>query len=76
MKQDKSNWNRTSYNLGLITILLGKVIELESKFAEYLGIKHGLGVANGSEVLVLLLGAIGMAVNYEAATVTNAGFYS
>ncbi len=52
------------------------MIEFENWFAEHLGIKLCFGVANGSGVLVLSLGAIGMAVNYEAATVTNAGFYS
>jgi dTDP-4-amino-4,6-dideoxygalactose transaminase len=57
--------------------ILGKnVIDFENNFAKYLEINHCLGVANGSDALVIALRAIGIKANDEVATVANAGFYT
>jgi aminotransferase EvaB len=57
-------------------ILGDNVLEFEYKFADYLGTKHCIGVANGSDALLLALRAIGISANDEVATVANAGFYT
>ena len=58
-------------------LILGKkVVEFETKFANYLGIKHCVGVANGSDALLIALRSIGVTANDEVATVANAGFYT
>jgi dTDP-4-amino-4,6-dideoxygalactose transaminase len=57
-------------------ILGPNVHKFEIKFANYIGVNHCLGVANGSDALVIALRAIGVKKNDEVATVANAGFYA
>ena len=57
-------------------ILGPNVHNFEIKFAEYIGVNHCLGVANGSDALVIALRAIGIKKDDEVATVANAGFYT
>ena len=57
-------------------ILGPNVQNFESKFADYIGVNHCLGVANGSDALVIALRAIGVKKDDEVATVANAGFYT
>jgi len=57
-------------------ILGPNVQNFELKFAEYIGVNHCLGVANGSDALVIALRAIGVKKDDEVATVANAGFYT
>ena len=57
-------------------VLGNKVVEFETKFANYLGVRHCIGVANGSDALVIALRSIGISVNDEVATVANAVFYT
>ena len=57
-------------------ILGPKVHNFEIKFADYIGVNHCLGVANGSDALVIALRAIGIKKDDEVATVANAGFYT
>ena len=53
-----------------------KVIEFEMKYANYIGVKHCVSVANGSDALLIALRSIGISANDEVATVANAGFYT
>ena len=57
-------------------ILGPNVQSFEIKFADYIGVKHCLGVANGSDALVIALRSIGVKKDDEVATVANAGFYT
>jgi dTDP-4-amino-4,6-dideoxygalactose transaminase len=57
-------------------ILGPNVQNFELKFADYIGVNHCLGVANGSDALVIALRAIGVKKDDEVATVANAGFYT
>ena len=57
-------------------ILGPNVHNFEIKFASYIGVNHCLGVANGSDALVIALRAIGVKKDDEVATVANAGFYT
>lgn len=57
-------------------ILGPNVRNFEIKFANYIGVNHCLGVANGSDALVIALRAIGVKNDDEVATVANAGFYT
>jgi len=57
-------------------ILGPNVRNFELKFADYIGVNHCLGVANGSDALVIALRAIGIKKDDEVATVANAGFYT
>jgi dTDP-4-amino-4,6-dideoxygalactose transaminase len=57
-------------------ILGPNVYNFEIKFADYIGVNHCLGVANGSDALVIALRSIGIKRNDEVATVSNAGFYT
>ena len=57
-------------------ILGPNVQNFELKFADYIGVNHCLGVANGSDALVIALRAIGIKKDDEVATVANAGFYT
>ena len=57
--------------------ILGQNVQsFEIKFADYIGVKHCLGVANGSDALVIALRSIGIKKGDEVATVANAGFYT
>jgi dTDP-4-amino-4,6-dideoxygalactose transaminase len=57
-------------------ILGASVDQFEKMFSNYIGVKHCLGVANGTDALVIALRSIGIKKNDEVATVANAGFYT
>lgn len=57
-------------------ILGQNVTDFERVFANYIGVKECIGVANGSDALVIALRALGVNRNDEVATVANAGFYT
>jgi dTDP-4-amino-4,6-dideoxygalactose transaminase len=56
--------------------ILGELCEkFEADFARYVGAKHCIGVANGTDALELALRAVGVAAGARVATVANAGMY-
>lgn len=58
-------------------LVLGpEVAAFEASFAEYCGVAHCLGVANGSDALTLALQSLGCGRGDEVATVANAGGYA
>lgn len=52
-------------------ILGPKVAEFEQQFAQYLGVKHAIGVANGTEALQLALLAVGVKPDDEVILPAN-----
>ena len=57
--------------------ILGKsVSKFEEKFSKYCGSHYCLGVANGSDALILSLIALGVKKGDNVLCVANAGFYS
>lgn len=48
----------------------------ESDFAQYCGVKHCIGVANGTDALEIALRALGCCPGDEVVTVANAGMYT
>jgi dTDP-3-amino-2,3,6-trideoxy-4-keto-D-glucose/dTDP-3-amino-3,4,6-trideoxy-alpha-D-glucose/dTDP-2,6-dideoxy-D-kanosamine transaminase len=58
------------------SILRDEVAGFEQEFAEYVGAKGGVGVANGTDALELSLRAVGVCAGDEVITVANAGGYS
>ncbi len=56
-------------------VLGREVSEFEREFAEYCGVPHCVGVANGTEALELALRAVGAGAGDRIALVANAGFY-
>ncbi len=48
----------------------------EQSFAEYIGVKHCIGVANGTDAIELALKAMGIKSGDLVATVANAGMYT
>ena len=58
----KSQWIASLEKLGESgSFILGSVVdELESKIAEYLGVRHAVTVASGTDALVLALRAVGV----------------
>jgi aminotransferase EvaB len=48
----------------------------ETAFAEYCGVGHCVGVANGTDALEIALRAVGCAPGDEVVTVANAGMYA
>lgn len=48
----------------------------EAEFASFCGVKHCLGVANGTDALEIALRALGVERGSRVATVANAGYYS
>src|SRR5450759_929852 len=48
----------------------------ESELASYVGVRHVVGVANGTDALVLSLIAVGCEAGSEIVTVANAGGYA
>jgi len=52
-------------------ILGAEVAAFEKEFAEYIGVKHALGVGSGTEALHLALRALGVGAGDEVVTVPN-----
>jgi dTDP-4-amino-4,6-dideoxygalactose transaminase len=48
----------------------------EDAFAQYCGVRHCLGVANGTDALEIALRSLGVTAQSKVATVANAGFYT
>ena len=53
-----------------------EVKQFEAAFAAYLGIRHCVGLANGTDAIELALRAIGIEHGDRVATVANAGMYT
>ncbi|MDL5598121.1 DegT/DnrJ/EryC1/StrS family aminotransferase [Bacillus subtilis] len=57
--------------------IMGKQVKaFEREFADYVGVKHCISVANGSEALEIALLGMGVGPGDRVVTVANAGFYS
>jgi dTDP-4-amino-4,6-dideoxygalactose transaminase len=57
--------------------ILGRhVLEFEKTFAKYIGVENCVGVANGSDAIIIALRALGVQKSDLVATVANAGFYT
>jgi dTDP-3-amino-2,3,6-trideoxy-4-keto-D-glucose/dTDP-3-amino-3,4,6-trideoxy-alpha-D-glucose/dTDP-2,6-dideoxy-D-kanosamine transaminase len=79
---------RTSYHLPRIMratnrvlssgrLVLGSEVQaFEAAFAQYLGVSHCIGVANGSDAIELALIALNISQGSRVALVGNAGMYS
>lgn len=50
--------------------------QFEREFAEYVGVDHCLGVANGTDAIELALKALGVTRSDRVATAANAGMYT
>ena len=57
-------------------ILSDEVVTFELEFADYLGAKHCVGTANGTDSIEIALKAAGVGLGSKVATCANAGFYS
>jgi len=57
-------------------ILGSEVRAFEDEFAQFCGVPHCVGLANGTDALELTLRALCIAPNDKVALVANAGFYS
>lgn len=47
------------------------VFDFEQAFAQYVGVKHCIGVANGTDALIIALKALGIGSGHEVVTVPN-----
>ncbi|WP_457092917.1 DegT/DnrJ/EryC1/StrS family aminotransferase [Microvirga sp. P5_D2] len=57
--------------------ILGKECEaFEQEFAEFCGVSHCLGLANGTDAIEMGLRALGVGPGSRVVTVANAGFYT
>jgi len=54
-----------------LLILGRKVKEFEEAYSAYCGVKHGIGVANGTDAIFLALKALGVGPGDEVITVSN-----
>lgn len=73
--QEQYNQLKSEINLRINSVLqhgqfiLGpEVSELEKKLADYVGVKHCIGVANGSDALMIAMMALGIESNDEVIT--------
>ena len=57
-------------------ILGSEGADFEAAFANYCGVPHTVGVANGTDAIELALRAVGVGAGHRVATVANAGFYA
>ena len=57
-------------------VLGSEVADFETAFANYCGVSHAVGVANGTDAIELALRAAGVAEGDGVVTVANAGFYA
>jgi aminotransferase EvaB len=57
-------------------VLGPNVSAFEAEFARYCGVRHCIGVANGTDALELALRALGCGPGSEVVTVANAGLYA
>jgi dTDP-3-amino-2,3,6-trideoxy-4-keto-D-glucose/dTDP-3-amino-3,4,6-trideoxy-alpha-D-glucose/dTDP-2,6-dideoxy-D-kanosamine transaminase len=57
-------------------VLGPQVVAFEQEFALYCGVRHTIGVANGTDALELALRAVGCSQGTEVITVANAGMYA
>ena len=57
-------------------VLGSEVADFEAAFANYCGVPHAVGVANGTDAIELALRAVGVSKGDGVATVANAGFYA
>lgn len=57
-------------------VLGEEVSEFEKEFSSYVGVKHCVTVANGTDALEMALRSLGIQKGDKVATVANAGFYS
>ncbi len=48
----------------------------EQEFAEYCGVRHCVGLANGTDALEMAMRGVGVTIGDEVITVANAGMYS
>ncbi|WP_423459257.1 DegT/DnrJ/EryC1/StrS family aminotransferase [Ottowia sp. VDI28] len=53
-----------------------RVQAFEEAFAAYVGVRHAIGVANGTDALELALRGLGLGPGQRVLTVANAGFYA
>ncbi|MCX7882054.1 MAG: DegT/DnrJ/EryC1/StrS family aminotransferase [Brevinematales bacterium] len=69
-QRDKENiWKRLSKNMENATFILGPdVTEIEKTLAEYVGVKHAIGVASGTDALWIPLLAYGIQPGDEIIT--------
>lgn len=56
-------------------VLGQEVAAFETEFARYCGVEHAVGVANGTDALVLALRALGVSRGDRVILAANAGFY-
>lgn len=80
---EKFSQHRESINFAISRVIdsgfvvLGpEVRRFENSFAGYIGVKHCIGVGNGTDALELGLRSIGIKGNSVVATVANAGMYT
>jgi len=57
-------------------VLGPQVRDFEAAFARHVGVRHALGVANGTDALTLALRALGVQPGQPVVTVANAGCYA
>ena len=56
--------------------VLGPCVQaFEAAFAQYVGVPHAVGVANGTDALIIALRGLGVGAGQRVLTVANAGFY-
>lgn len=56
-------------------VLGTQVLAFEAAFAAYVGVRHAIGVANGTDALEIALRSLGVKPGEGVVTVANAGFY-
>jgi aminotransferase EvaB len=78
IKRHKESLHLAIYSVvdrGLL-VMGPEVKRLEGRFAGYLGAKHCISVANGTDAIELSLRALGVSQGDSVATVANAGMYT